>query len=100
MALTTQRLTFLDDASAHCPQSVSNIHLRGGAKLNATQNLSLNARNKLHITAAKSSHTANFEAISGSMGNPAPVTVWKRLAHAWDTDHRRVAAGTEQQTQR
>ena len=55
--------------------SAGDIRLRGtditltGAKLDATDTLNLSARNDLTITAAKSSHTADFEVISGSMGN-------------------------------
>ncbi|EMY0613356.1 hemagglutinin repeat-containing protein [Serratia marcescens] len=67
--------TNLQDALRQATMSAGDIHLRGtditltGAKLDATDTLSLSARNDLTITAAKSSHTADLEVISGSMGN-------------------------------
>uniref|UniRef100_A8GJ82 Filamentous haemagglutinin family outer membrane protein n=1 Tax=Serratia proteamaculans (strain 568) TaxID=399741 RepID=A8GJ82_SERP5 len=67
--------TNLQDALRQATMSAGDIHLSGtditlsGAKLDATHALSLSARNDLAITAAKSSHTADLEFISGSMGN-------------------------------
>lgn len=67
--------TNLQDALRQATMSAGDIRLRGtditltGAKLDATDTLNLSARNDLTITAAKSSHTADFEVISGSMGN-------------------------------
>ena len=67
--------TNLQDALRRATMSAGDIRLRGtditltGAKLDATDTLNLSARNDLTITAAKSSHTADFEVISGSMGN-------------------------------
>ncbi len=48
--------------------SGTDIRLQG-AKLNATSNLSLSARNDLSISAAKSSHSGSLSVISGAMGN-------------------------------
>ncbi|MBK0003574.1 hemagglutinin repeat-containing protein [Erwinia sp. S38] len=67
--------TNLQDALRQATMSAGDISLSGsdislqGAKLDATQNLSLNARNSLDISAAKSSHTASLAVISGAMGN-------------------------------
>ncbi|CAI0889464.1 hemagglutinin repeat-containing protein [Serratia entomophila] len=67
--------TNLQDALRQATMSAGDIRLRGtditltGAKLDATDTLNLSARNDLTITAAKSSHTADLEVISGSMGN-------------------------------
>ncbi|VEI20617.1 Filamentous hemagglutinin [Serratia plymuthica] len=67
--------TNLQDALRQALMSADDIRLRGtdimltGAKLDATDTLSLSARNDLTITAAKSSHTADLDVISGSMGN-------------------------------
>ncbi|ANS44140.1 hemagglutinin repeat-containing protein [Serratia inhibens] len=67
--------TNLQDALRQATLSANDISLSGtdirlqGAKLDATQNLSLSAQNNLDILAAKSSHTANLEVISGAMGN-------------------------------
>ena len=67
--------TNLQDALRQATMSAGDISLSGsdislqGAKLDATQNLSLSARNSLDISAAKSSHTASLEVISGAMGN-------------------------------
>ncbi|WP_211130244.1 hemagglutinin repeat-containing protein [Serratia surfactantfaciens] len=67
--------TNLQEALRQATMSAGDIRLRGtditltGAKLDATDTLSLSARNDLTITAAKSSHTADLEVISGSMGN-------------------------------
>ncbi|WP_164141567.1 hemagglutinin repeat-containing protein [Serratia marcescens] len=67
--------TNLQDALRQATMSAGDIRLRGtditltGAKLDATDTLSLSARHDLTITAAKSSHTADLEVISGSMGN-------------------------------
>ncbi|WP_447885274.1 hemagglutinin repeat-containing protein [Serratia fonticola] len=67
--------TNLQDALRQATMSADDISLRGtditlsGAKLDATNALSLSARNDLTITAAKSSHTADLEVISGSLGN-------------------------------
>lgn len=67
--------TNLQDALRQATMSAGDIRLRGtditltGAKLDATDTLNLSARNDLTITAAKSSHTADLEFISGSMGN-------------------------------
>ncbi|MCR2752491.1 hypothetical protein NSP08_23865, partial [Salmonella enterica] len=48
--------------------SGGDIRLRG-ARLDATRNLSLSARDNLDIGAAKSRHTGSVEVISGAMGN-------------------------------
>jgi filamentous hemagglutinin len=67
--------TNLQDALRQATLSAGDISLRGtditlaGAKLEATNALSLSARNDLTITTAKSSHRADIEVISGSMGN-------------------------------
>ncbi|WP_435954718.1 hemagglutinin repeat-containing protein [Dryocola sp. BD626] len=67
--------TNLQDALRQATLSAGDISLRGtditlaGAKLDATNALSLSARNDLTITTAKSSHRADIEVISGSMGN-------------------------------
>ena len=67
--------TNLQDALRQATMSAGDIRLRGtditltGAKLDAADTLSLSARNDLTITAAKSSHTADLEVISGSIGN-------------------------------
>ncbi|CAI1642369.1 Filamentous hemagglutinin [Serratia grimesii] len=67
--------TNLQDALRQATMSAGDIRLSGtditltGAKLDAMDTLSLSARNDLTITAAKSSHTADLEVISGSMGN-------------------------------
>ncbi|MGB8664136.1 MAG: hemagglutinin repeat-containing protein, partial [Serratia inhibens] len=67
--------TNLQDALRQALMSADDIRLHGtditlsGAKLDATNALSLSARNDLTITAAKSSHTDDLEVISGSMGN-------------------------------
>ncbi|WP_437615214.1 hemagglutinin repeat-containing protein [Erwinia sp. V71] len=67
--------TNLQDALRQATMSAGDIRLSGtditltGAKLNATDTLSLSARNDLTITAAKSSHAADLEFISGSIGN-------------------------------
>ncbi|VDZ63645.1 Hemolysin precursor [Serratia odorifera] len=67
--------TNLQDALRQATISAGDIRLRGadirlsGAKLDATDTLSLSARNDLTISAAKSSHTADLDVISGSMGN-------------------------------
>ncbi|MBN5370002.1 hemagglutinin repeat-containing protein [Serratia marcescens] len=67
--------TNLQDALRQATMSAGDIRLRGtditltGAKLDAADTLSLSARNDLTITAAKNSHTADLEVISGSMGN-------------------------------
>ncbi len=67
--------TNLQDALRQATLSAGDIRLSGtnislsGAKLDATDTLNLSARNDLTITAAKSSHTADLEFISGSMGN-------------------------------
>ncbi|WWH99433.1 hemagglutinin repeat-containing protein [Erwinia aphidicola] len=65
----------LQDALRQATMSADDISLRGtdiglaGAKLTATDTLSLSARNNLTITTARSSHTADLGVISGSMGN-------------------------------
>ncbi|VEA71120.1 Haemagluttinin repeat [Serratia rubidaea] len=67
--------TNLQDALRQASMSANDISLSGGdirlqgAKLDATQNLSLSARNNLEIGAARSSHTADLQVISGAMGN-------------------------------
>ncbi|WP_411556351.1 hemagglutinin repeat-containing protein [Pantoea agglomerans] len=74
----TETLTFstdLQNALRQATMSAEDISLSGtdirlqGAKLNATSNLSLSARNDLSISAAKSSHSGSLEVISGAMGN-------------------------------
>ena len=72
---TLSMSTNLQDALSQATMSADDISLRGtditlaGARLTATDTLSLSARNDLTITTAKSSHTADLEVISGSMGN-------------------------------
>ncbi|MFJ2602681.1 hemagglutinin repeat-containing protein [Pantoea agglomerans] len=67
--------TDLQNALRQATMSAENISLSGtdirlqGAKLNATNNLSLSARNNLEIGAAKSSHSGSLNVISGAMGN-------------------------------
>ncbi|MCP1107938.1 hemagglutinin repeat-containing protein, partial [Serratia nevei] len=82
--------TNLQDALRQATMSAGDIRLRGtditlaGAKLDATDTLSLSARNDLTITAAKSRHTADLEVISGSMGNrtgSGTEAAGERMAH-------------------
>ena len=82
--------TNLQDALRQATMSAGDIRLRGtditltGAKLDATDTLNLSARNDLTVTAAKSSHTADLEVISGSMGNRTrggTETAGSRMAH-------------------
>ena len=67
--------TDLQNALRQATMSAEDISLSGndirlqGAKLNATNNLSLSARNNLAIGAAKSSHSGSLNVISGAMGN-------------------------------
>ena len=67
--------TNLQDALRQATMSAGTIALSGsdvllqGAKLDATQNLSLSARNNLEIAAAQSSHSADLQVIAGAMGN-------------------------------
>nr|WP_241197640.1 hemagglutinin repeat-containing protein [Pantoea agglomerans] len=67
--------TDLQNALRQATMSAEDISLSGtdirlqGAKLNATNNLSLSARNNLEIGAAKSSHSGSLNVISGAMGN-------------------------------
>ncbi|WLO84633.1 hemagglutinin repeat-containing protein [Pantoea agglomerans] len=67
--------TDLQNALRQATMSAEDISLSGtdirlqGAKLNATNNLSLSARNNLEIGAAKSSHSGSLSVISGAMGN-------------------------------
>ncbi|MGC1062285.1 hemagglutinin repeat-containing protein [Pantoea agglomerans] len=67
--------TDLQNALRQATMSAEDISLSGtdirlqGAKLNATSNLSLGARNDLSISAAKSSHSGSLSVISGAMGN-------------------------------
>ena len=65
----------LQNALRQATMSADNISLSGtdirlqGAKLNATDNLSLSARNNLEIGTAKSSHSGSLNVIAGAMGN-------------------------------
>ncbi|MDP8799112.1 hemagglutinin repeat-containing protein [Serratia marcescens] len=65
----------LQEALRQATMNAGDIRLSGaditlsGAKLDATDTLSLSARNDLTITTAKSSHIADLEIISGAMGN-------------------------------
>ena len=65
----------LQEALRQATMNAGDIRLSGaditlsGAKLDATDTLSLSARNDLTITTAKSSHIADLEVISGAMGN-------------------------------
>lgn len=86
LALSTR----LQDALRQATMTADDIRLSGtditlsGAKLNASDALSLSARNDLTITAAKSSHTADLEVISGSMGNRTgggTEVAGERMAH-------------------
>ncbi|MEL5589670.1 hemagglutinin repeat-containing protein [Serratia ureilytica] len=67
--------TNLQEALRQATMNAGDIRLSGaditlsGAKLDATDTLSLSARNDLTITTAKSSHIADLEVISGAMGN-------------------------------
>ncbi|MBD8262794.1 hemagglutinin repeat-containing protein [Pantoea agglomerans] len=67
--------TDLQNALRQATMSAEDISLSGtdirlqGAKLNATNNLSLSAHNNLEIGAAKSSHSGSLNVISGAMGN-------------------------------
>lgn len=67
--------TNLQDALRQATLSASDISLSGndvllqGAKLDASNNLSVSARDNLDIRAAKSSVKADLQVISGSMGN-------------------------------
>lgn len=67
--------TDLQNALHQATMSADDISLSGtdirlqGAKLDATDNLSLSARNNLEIGAAKSSHCGSLSVISGAMGN-------------------------------
>nr|WP_277972654.1 hemagglutinin repeat-containing protein [Pantoea agglomerans] len=67
--------TDLQNALRQATMSADDISLSGtdirlqGAKLNATNNLSLSAHNNLEIGAAKSSHSGSLNVISGAMGN-------------------------------
>ncbi|WP_249655053.1 hemagglutinin repeat-containing protein [Pantoea agglomerans] len=67
--------TDLQNALRQATMSAEDISLSGtdirlqGAKLNATNNLSLSAQNNLEIGAAKSSHSGSLNVISGAMGN-------------------------------
>ncbi|MDY0999803.1 hemagglutinin repeat-containing protein [Pantoea agglomerans] len=67
--------TELQNALRQATMSAEDISLSGtdirlqGAKLNATNNLSLSAHNNLEIGAAKSSHSGSLNVISGAMGN-------------------------------
>ncbi|MEN4776214.1 hemagglutinin repeat-containing protein [Pantoea agglomerans] len=67
--------TDLQNALRQATMSAGDISLSGtdirlqGAKLNATNNLSLSAHNNLEIGAAKSSHSGSLNVISGAMGN-------------------------------
>ncbi|WP_413713269.1 hemagglutinin repeat-containing protein [Serratia marcescens] len=67
--------TNLQEALRQATMNAGDIRLSGGditlsgAILDATDTLSLSARNDLTITTAKSSHIADLEVISGAMGN-------------------------------
>nr|WP_223265992.1 hemagglutinin repeat-containing protein [Pantoea vagans] len=67
--------TDLQNALRQATMSAGDIRLSGndirlqGAKLDATDNLSLSARNNLAIGAAKSSHSGSLNVISGAIGN-------------------------------
>ncbi|MDT0177401.1 hemagglutinin repeat-containing protein, partial [Enterobacter sp. BRE11] len=67
--------TDLQNALRQATMSADDISISGtdirlqGAKLNATDNLSLSARNNLDIGAAKSSHSGSLDVIAGAMGN-------------------------------
>jgi filamentous hemagglutinin len=67
--------TDLQNALRQATMSADDISLSGadirlqGAKLDATDNLSLSARNNLEIGTAKSSHSGSLDVISGAMGN-------------------------------
>lgn len=86
---TLSMSTNLQDALRQAAMSAGDINLRGtdiqlmGAKLDATDNLRLSARNDLTITTARSSHTADLEFIAGSTGN--------RTGNGTERDSRRMA---------
>ncbi|WNK66908.1 hemagglutinin repeat-containing protein [Pantoea agglomerans] len=76
--MKTETLTIstdLQNALRQATMSAGDIRLSGndirlqGAKLDATDNLSLSARNNLAIGAAKSSHSGSLNVISGAIGN-------------------------------
>ncbi|MBG3014627.1 hemagglutinin repeat-containing protein [Proteus faecis] len=67
--------THLQDALRQASLSGSNISLKGndiqlqGAKLDALNDINLNARDNLAITTARSTHSGEISVISGAMGN-------------------------------
>ena len=67
--------TNLQDALRQATMSATDITLSGhdvqlqGAKLDATRDIRLNARDNLTITTAKSTHSGEFSVISGTMGS-------------------------------
>ncbi|WP_210478146.1 hemagglutinin repeat-containing protein [Pantoea ananatis] len=67
--------TNLQEALRQASMSAGDISLSGndirlqGAKISATDNLALSARDNLEISAAKASYKANIDVISGAMGN-------------------------------
>ncbi|PWV62910.1 filamentous hemagglutinin [Pantoea ananatis] len=67
--------TNLQEALRQASMSARDISLSGndirlqGAKISATDNLALSARDNLEISAAKASYKANIDVISGAMGN-------------------------------
>ena len=67
--------TNLQDALRQASMNARELSLSGGdinlqgAKLSASENLSLSASNSLNITTARSSTTADLSVISGAMGN-------------------------------
>lgn len=66
--------TNLQDALRQATMSATDITLSGhdvqlqGAKLDATGDIKLNARDNLSITAVKSTHTGSIDVIAGAMG--------------------------------
>lgn len=93
--------TDLQNALHQATMSADDISLSGtdirlqGAKLDATDNLSLSARNNLEIGAAKSSHSGSLSVISGAMGNRTRdglEEAGKRMAQSAASGSRRRAA--------
>ncbi|MEX6205520.1 hemagglutinin repeat-containing protein [Proteus mirabilis] len=83
--------TNLQDALRQATMSGTDITLQGhniqlqGAKLDALKDINLNARDNLTITTAKSTHSGEFDVISGSMGSRTENFIEEpgehRLAH-------------------
>nr|WP_314263751.1 hemagglutinin repeat-containing protein [uncultured Moellerella sp.] len=81
--------TNLQDALRQATMNATDISLSGhdvqlqGAKLDATGDIKLNARDNLSITAVKSTHTGSIDVIAGAMGdrNTEGMDATGSLAH-------------------